>query len=72
MVVVEAVEAATGRSAVPDGSNDALPPLYGAIDPDALDDLFESDGQFEGSLTFTYCDRTITVEHDGTVTVAPA
>lgn len=71
LAVVEAVERATGRSAVPDGSGDSLPPLYEAVDPDALDDLFRPDGRFDGSLSFTYCGHSVTVEHDGTITVVP-
>ncbi|RLM56472.1 hypothetical protein DVK02_08150 [Halobellus sp. Atlit-31R] len=51
----------------------ALPPLYEAVDPDALNDLVES--TFEGAISFSYAGCTVTVDGDGDVTAnadAPA
>lgn len=42
------------------------PPLYDAIDPDALDSLFRDT---TGELTFTYMDYTIQVTSSGTVSI---
>lgn len=39
-----------------------LPPLFDAVDPDALNDLVE--GMEEGAITFDYADRTVTVGAD--------
>lgn len=54
-----------------------LPPLFHAIDPDALDALFES-GRREptavrstGSVTFRYDGYEVSVAADGTVDVEP-
>lgn len=45
-----------------------LPPLYEAIDPDALDQLFANrDG---GTVTFCCCEHEITVEPNGTITIS--
>lgn len=50
-----------------------LPPLGNAIDPDALDDLFEP--KFDGSLrqggevTFDYCGYTVVVDASGRVDI---
>lgn len=50
------------------------PPLYEAIDPDALNTLFgnqqSSDYRVDGWLSFTYAGYDITVAGDGTVRVA--
>lgn len=44
--VVEAVERASGRSAIPDAeASDPLSPLYEAVDPDALERLFDRRGE---------------------------
>ncbi|MFB6309722.1 MAG: HalOD1 output domain-containing protein [Salinirussus sp.] len=42
-----------------------LPPLYDAIDTEALDRLFRASG---GSVTFEYNGYRISVDHDGEVT----
>ncbi|GAB7093629.1 hypothetical protein JCM30237_07810 [Halolamina litorea] len=44
-----------------------LPPLSGAIDPDALDALAER--MAEGEVVFTYADCEVTVTADGSVDV---
>ncbi len=44
-----------------------LPPLYEAVDPDALNVLI--DGLDSGSVTFEYVDELVTVRSDGTVEV---
>lgn len=49
-----------------------LPPLYDAIDPDALDALFDHAGQESGSgprVVFSYGGFEVTVEHDGWLTL---
>ncbi len=71
VAVVEAVATASGRSPVPDGSGaDPLPPLYDAVEPDAIDALFGADSQFDGCLRFTYGGYRVVLEGDGTITVA--
>ena len=40
-------------------------PLYEAIDPDALDALFRSDGVAAGQIRFSYHGYQITVYDDG-------
>lgn len=62
--VVESVAEHVGIDPV-----DLDPPLYRAIDPDALDELLTSlgtNGQ-EGSVSFSYLGFEITVHNDGTV-----
>lgn len=62
--VVESVAERVGVDPI-----DLDPPLYRAIDPDALDELLTSlsaNGE-EGSVSFTYLDFEITVRGDGTV-----
>lgn len=44
-----------------------LSPLYEAIDPDALNTLFQ--GKMSGSVTFEYEGYTVTVEENSEVTV---
>jgi hypothetical protein len=47
-----------------------LPPLYDAVDPDALDALLGSvrtDGPDEASVSFEYAGHTVVVSDDGTV-----
>lgn len=46
-----------------------LPPLYDAIDPDALAGVV--DGMTRGEVTFTYADCTVTVTETGLITVEP-
>ncbi|WP_164471144.1 HalOD1 output domain-containing protein [Halorubrum sp. CSM-61] len=49
-----------------------LGPLYEAIDPDALDRLFESPHRFaSGRVTFAFEGRTVTVDADGRIDVSP-
>lgn len=53
-----------------------LPPLYEAVDPDALDKLLggglgRSGGQ-DGYLTFTYAGYSVTVHADGEIVVHAA
>lgn len=53
---------------------DDLEPLYNAIDPTALDTLFESTGTHEranGSVTFNYAGHCVTVDTTGRVELAP-
>ncbi|WP_436936149.1 HalOD1 output domain-containing protein [Halovenus marina] len=45
-----------------------LPPLYDAIDPDALDAFVA--GMTDGSVSFTYAGCEVTVDSDETITVA--
>lgn len=49
-----------------------LGPLYEAVDPDALDALFEPPERFtSGRVTFTFEGCTVTVDADGWVAVSP-
>ena len=49
-----------------------LRPLYEAVEPDALDTLFESSGGFtSGRVTFTFEGCTVTVDADGWVAASP-
>lgn len=49
-----------------------LGPLYEAIDPDALDRLFESPRQFaSGCVTFTFEGCEVTVDANGWIAVSP-
>lgn len=66
--VVRTVAAVTGTSPT------ALPPLYHAIDPDALDAIFSSPrgaGGRVGRTTFQYAGCAVTVASDDDVLVEP-
>ncbi|WP_276276619.1 HalOD1 output domain-containing protein [Haloarcula regularis] len=73
--VVRAVAAVTGlRPAVPmDGEvemDSIMDPLATAVDPDALDTLFDpTDDETTASITFRYQSHTVTVDNTGTVRV---
>jgi len=60
--IVRAVSSHTGQSVM------ELPPLYEAVDPDALDALF-SGRQTLGVLTFAYAGHDVTIRTDQTVDV---
>jgi len=45
------------------------PPLYDAIDPEALDDLTESMDP-EGTIAFEYCGHEVRVDGNGKVSIA--
>lgn len=66
--VVAAVAELTGTEP------DALEPLYRAVDPDALDGLFESNGRgFDrspSSVSFSYCGCDVAVRGSGVVEVS--
>lgn len=51
-----------------------LTPLHDVVDPDALNQLFESNGsdgeRTQGRVTFDYCECTVTVSADGSVLVS--
>lgn len=53
---------------------DISPPLYSAVDPDALDSLFggraSKDSEPAGSICFYYCGYEIEVESDGEISIA--
>ena len=65
MAVVNAVASATKSDPID------LPPLYDAIEPDALDALFADTGRFassrSGSVAFEYAGCLVTVSGDGSV-----
>lgn len=67
--VISTVSAATGVDVL------ELPPLYDAIDPDALGSLFSvSSGgsrRFRGSVSFAYAGCLVTVDGRGTIEVEP-
>ena len=73
--VLEAVSQASGRAVVSLGEEDVetLPPLFDAVDPEALDSLFrpEDDELTAGCVSFTYFDYEVVVESTGTISVAP-
>lgn len=52
------------------------PPLYAAVDPDALDSLFHSatadESNPSGRVSFSYCGYDVTVRSDGEVSVSEA
>jgi hypothetical protein len=66
--VVEAVADAEGISPL-----DVEPPLFEAIDPDALDGLFTESslpmGATDGVVEFQYAGYVVTVRADGTVSL---
>lgn len=69
--VIEAVSEATGKDPVD------MQPLYEAIDPDALDQLFHSNTTrspraTDGYVAFQFEGRTVTVHGDGQVIVSSA
>ena len=47
-----------------------LPPLYGTIDPEALNHLVDS-GSDDLEVSFTYCDHRIRLTGSGTVSIDP-
>lgn len=75
--VVSTVAAVSGRSVVAEESPDRdeptgpLPSLYDAVDPDALDALFDGGRRRDVSVTFTYAGYEVTVREE-VVTVTPA
>lgn len=74
--VVTAAAQATGtdRPGGHEGPDEGvLPPLFEAIDPDALDALFaDADGrQREGTVAFRYNDCLVTVDSAGQIFVEP-
>jgi hypothetical protein len=72
--VVTAVSSATGRPPVPlpERQSDvveALPPLYDAVDPDALELLLSGAGRPEATASFTYAGFDVRVEGRRRVTL---
>lgn len=68
--VIEAVAAATGADPT------TMPPLYDAIDPDALDSALDSLSRGtrqsrEGSISFRFNGCCVTVHADGRTVVSP-
>lgn len=61
--VVEALAAATGTDP------QELAPLYHAVDPEALDQLFRSDSDADVRVEFEYHGSLVEVRSDGTVVV---
>ncbi|WP_369680798.1 HalOD1 output domain-containing protein [Halorubellus sp. JP-L1] len=61
--VIEAVADAERTDAT-----DLVPPLYDAIDPDALESLFDNDGA-RGKVVFNYMTYEVSVFSDGYVSV---
>lgn len=46
-----------------------LDPLYHAVDPEALDELFQAKTGTNARVTFAYGDHTVEVRSDGTILV---
>lgn len=76
--VIRAVSMFSGSDPVPGpsasrGSGHVLEPLHVAIDPDALDSLFERTGsrpvQPQSMVTFAYHDYEVTVTGEGCIAV---
>lgn len=65
--VVQRVAEHTAKDAI------ALPPIYEAIDPEALDRLVRSGREGDGavSIQFIYAGHRIEVEQDGTIRCSP-
>ena len=67
LTIVEEVAALDGTDPL------SLPPLYDAVDPDALDSLFRSSSgdnpRAAGAMQFTYCGYDVRVEADGTIVI---
>lgn len=59
--VIEAVAGATGTDAL------ELPPLYDAIDPDALNTLVEGSGGV--TISFVYAGQEVCIESDGAIRI---
>jgi hypothetical protein len=62
--IVETIAAQTGRDPT------ELPPIYDAIDPDALSRFVESTDS-TASIEFHYCGNEVTVSGSGAVDIAP-
>ena len=66
----------TAVAAVKDVDPTDLPPLYDAIDPDALNQLFRSHHQHDaaamGQVEFTFADCTVVIDGENQVTVTPS
>lgn len=63
--IVEATTDVAGTDALD------LPPLYDAVDPDALEALYDRDGVDGPEVAFSYADCGVTVHGDGSVSVTP-
>lgn len=61
--VVDAIAAVTDTDPL------ELDPLYSVVDPEALDQLFQSNTGLVGSVEFEYESHTVAVRSDGTVSV---
>lgn len=55
-----------------DSEPQSIEPLYHAVDPDALDSLFDPDApeRIPTRVTFTHCDCDVAVSSEGTVRVS--
>ncbi len=70
--IVVLIQAAIAARDGPDTSE--CPPLYEAIDPDALDKLFaplHRESERHGKVIFEYCGYEVTVHADRTVELEP-
>lgn len=63
----------TAVATLTDRPQHELPPLWEAIDPEALDDLFQGAGNVpgDGHLAFDYANHRVTVRATGLVTIEP-
>jgi hypothetical protein len=75
--VIEALRAATGRTASPgqvgDEAGELLDPIFRSVDLEALDALFRSvygEAEATKTVTFTYSEYEVTVTAAGEVVVA--
>ncbi|WP_266082526.1 HalOD1 output domain-containing protein [Haladaptatus caseinilyticus] len=70
--IVVLIQAAIAARDGPDSSE--CPPLYEAIDPDALNKLFaplHRESERHGKVIFEYCNYQVTVHADRTVELEP-
>lgn len=71
-VSIRVVEAVAARDAI--DPLEVSPPLHDAIDPTALDELFDPTGSSSrgnGTVSFTYRGHSVRVESDGRVALDP-
>ena len=61
--IVLCVAAATGRPP------DRLPPLYGVVDPEALDAIWPPDGGGSCSMSIPYAGTLVSVNEEGDIRV---
>jgi len=68
--VLKAVAELSNRAVIPTDSTTPLPPLYEAIDPDALNTICQdATADTEITITFTYCGYEVSVKNGDEIIV---